>query len=139
MDLYTILVVYFIFLVYQKLFAIFMESKLPTYEDIKKSTPFWQNIYKLREINAFISALFIIYIFTTFKINHYIFVVLSMLLISVVNFFLFNSQYIYYFIQQNSDNNKLVQFMSSDVNVYLNYITILYVIYAVIKIFILNH
>ena len=62
-----------------------------------------------------------------------------MLLISVVNFFLFNSQYIYYFIQQNSDNNKLVQFMSSDVNVYLNYITILYVIYAVIKIFILNH
>ena len=139
MDLYTILVVYFIFLVYQKLFAIFMESKLPTYEDIKKSTPFWQNIYKLREINAFISALFIIYIFTTFKINHYIFVVLCMLLISVVNFFLFNSQYIYYFIQQNSDNNKLVQFMSSDVNVYLNYITILYVIYAVIKIFILNH
>ena len=139
MNLYTILIVYFIFLVYQKLFAIFMESKLPTYEDIKKSTPFWQNIYKLREINAFISALFIIYIFTTFKINHYIFVVLSMLLISVVNFFLFNSQYIYYFIQQNSDNNKLVQFMSSDVNVYLNYITILYVIYAVIKIFILNH
>ena len=138
MDLYTILVVYFIFLVYQKLFAIFMESKLPTYEDIKKSTPFWQNIYKLREINAFISALFIIYIFTTFKINHYIFVVLSMLLISVVNFFLFNSQYIYYIMQKTNDNDKLVKFMSTKANLYFMYITILYVFYALIKVFILK-
>lgn len=137
-DLYTILIIYFIFLVYQKTLAIFMESKFPTYEDIKKSTPFWQNVYKLREINAFISFMFIIYIFTNFKVNHYTFVVLCMLLLSVVNFFLFNSNYIYYIIQKNEDNNKFVQFMTTKTNVYLNYITVLYVIYAMTKLFILQ-
>ena len=137
-DLYTILIIYFIFLVYQKSLAIFMESKFPTYEDIKKTTPFWQNVYKLREINAFISLMFIIYIFTNFKVNHYTFVVLCMLLLSVVNFFLFNSHYVYYIIQKNSANDKFVKFMSTETNVYLNYITVLYVIYAMIQIFLIK-
>jgi hypothetical protein len=137
-DLYTVLIMYFIFLVYQKSIAIFMESKFPTYEDIKTTTPFWQNVYKLREINAFISLSFIAYIFTNFKVNHYTFVVLCMLLASVVNFFLFNSNYIYYIIQQTSDSDKLVKFMSTKTNVYLNYITILYVFYAMIQIFLIK-
>ena len=137
-DLYTILIIYFIFLVYQKSLAIFMENKFPTYEDIQKTTPFWKNVYKLREINALISLLFIIYIFTNFKVNHYTFVVLCMLLLSVVNFFLFNSNYVYYIIQQNTANDKFVHFMSTKTNVYLNYITILYVIYAMIRIFLIK-
>lgn len=138
MDLYTILIIYFVFLVYQKSLAIFMESKFPTYEDIQRTTPFWQNVYKLRQFNAFISLSFIIYIFTNFNVNHYTFVVLCMLLLSVVNFFLFNSNYVYYIIQQNTANDKFVHFMSTKTNVYLNYITILYVIYAMIRIFLIK-
>ena len=138
MDLYTILIIYFVFLVYQKSLAIFMESKFPTYEDIQRTTPFWQNVYKLRQFNAFISLSFIIYIFTNFNVNHYKFVVLCMLLLSVVNFFLFNSNYVYYIIQQNTANDKFVHFMSTKTNVYLNYITILYVIYAMIRIFLIK-
>ena len=138
MDLYTILIIYFVFLVYQKSLAIFMESKFPTYEDIQRTTPFWQNVYKLRQFNAFISLSFIIYIFTNFNVNHYTFVVLCMLLLSVVNFFLFNSNYDYYIIQQNTANDKFVHFMSTKTNVYLNYITILYVIYAMIRIFLIK-
>ncbi len=137
-DLYTVLVMYFVFLVYQKLLAVFMESKFPTYEDIQKTTPFWQNVYKLREFNAFISLSFIIYIFANFKLNHYTFVVLCMLLASVVNFFLFNNHLIYYIIPKTSDNDKVVKFMSTNTNVYLNYITILYVFYAIVKLFILK-
>ena len=138
MDLYTILIIYFVFLVYQKSLAIFMESKFPTYEDIQRTTPIWQNVYKLRQFNAFISLSFIIYIFTNFNVNHYTFVVLCMLLLSVVNFFLFNSNYVYYIIQQNTANDKFVHFMSTKTNVYLNYITILYVIYAMIRIFLIK-
>ena len=138
MDLYTILIIYFVFLVYQKSLAIFMESKFPTYEDIQRTTPFWQNVYKLRQFNAFISLSFIIYIFTNFNVNHYTFVVLCMLLLSVVNFFLFNSNYVYYIIQQNTANDKFVHFMSTKKNVYLNDITILYVIYAKIRIFLIK-
>ena len=115
-----------------------MESKFPTYEDIQRTTPFWQNVYKLRQFNAFISLSFIIYIFTNFNVNHYTFVVLCMLLLSVVNFFLFNSNYVYYIIQQNTANDKFVHFMSTKTNVYLNYITILYVIYAMIRIFLIK-
>jgi hypothetical protein len=115
-----------------------MENKFPTYEDIQKTTPFWQNVYKLRVINTFISLLFIIYIFTNFKVNRYTFVVLCMLLLSVVNFFLFNNNYVYYIIEKNSANDKFVQFMSKKTNVYLNYITVLYVIYAMIQIFIVK-
>jgi hypothetical protein len=138
MDLYTTLIIYFIFLVYQKSLAIYMESKFPTYEDIKKTTPFWQNVYKLRQFNAFISLSFILYIFSNFKVNHYTFVVLCILLTSVVNFFLFNSHYIYYIIEKNSDNEKIANFMATKTNVYLNYITVLYVFYAMTKLFILQ-
>jgi hypothetical protein len=115
-----------------------MESKFPTYEDIKKTTPFWQNVYKLRQFNAFISLSFILYIFSNFKVNHYTFVVLCILLTSVVNFFLFNSHYIYYIIEKNSDNEKIANFMATKTNVYLNYITVLYVFYAMTKLFILQ-
>ena len=138
MDLYTTLIIYFIFLVYQKSLAIYMESKFPTYEDIKKTTPFWQNVYKLRQFNAFISLSFILYIFSNFKVNHYTFVVLCILLTSVVNFFLFNSHYIYFIIEKNSDNEKIANFMATKTNVYLNYITVLYVFYAMTKLFILQ-
>lgn len=137
-DLYTVLIMYFIFLVYQKSLAIFMESKFPTYEDIKTTTPFWQNVYKLRQLNAFISFLFIIYIFTNFKVNYYTFVILCMLLLGLINFFLCNNQYIYYIIPKNSDNEKIVKFMSTKANLYFMYITILYVFYALIKVFILK-
>jgi hypothetical protein len=138
MDLRTILIIYFIFIIYQKSLAIFMEIKFPTYEDIKKTTPFWQNVYKLRQLNAFISFLFIIYIFTNFKVNYYTFVILCMLLLGLINFFLFNSQYIYYITQKTNDNDKLIKFMSTKANLYFMYITILYVFYALIKVFILK-
>ena len=134
-DLYSVLIMYFLFLIYQKTFSVFMENKYPTYDGIKGTTQFWKNLYQVREINALISLLFIIYIFTSFKVNHYTFVVLSMLSLSVINFFLFNSQYIYYLIPQTNDTTKFVNFMSTETNVYLNYITILYVFYAIIKIF----
>ena len=137
-DLYKILIIYIIFTIYQKAVAIFMSIKFPTYDDIKKATPFWQNMYKLRTLNAYISVLFIIYIYTNFKINNYIFVVLSLLLTSNVNFFLFNNQNIYYIIQKTSDNEKISNFMATRTNIYLNYIISLYIIYALIQIFLIK-
>jgi hypothetical protein len=137
-NIYILLIGFIIFLVYQKSFALFMENKFPTYKDVQNSSPYWQNMYKLRIFNAFISFVFTIYILLNYKINQYIFVIFSLLLISNINFFLFNNQLIYYLISKNSDNDALVHFMTTKTNVYLNYITALYVIYALIKIFAFN-
>ena len=138
MNLYTILIIYFIFVLFQKPFNIFMGYKFPTYEDIEQATPFWKNLYKLRVLTMFISITIIAYIFTNFKVNHYTVVILCLFLANNINFLLFSNHYIYYIIQKNDENNKFVRFMSSKTNVYLNCITILYVFYAIFKIFIIK-
>jgi len=115
-----------------------MGSKFPTYEDIEQATPFWKKLYKIRVISMFISMAIIAYIFTNFKVNHYTFVILCLFLSNNINFLLFSDQYIYYIIQKTNENNKFVQFMSANANAYLNYITGIYVIYVMIKIFFLK-
>ena len=135
-NIYTLLIGFFIFIVYQKSFALFMEYKFPTYQDVQNSSPYWQNMYKLRVFNALISFVFIMYILLNYKANQYIFVIFSLLLISNINFFLFNNELIYYVIPRNNDTNTFVNFMTTKTNKYLNYITALYVIYASLKIFI---
>jgi len=135
-KIYYLLIGFIIFLVYQKSFALFMEYKFPTYQDVQNSSPYWQNMYKLRVFNAFISFIFTIYILLNYTINQYIFVIFSLLLISNINFFLFNNELIYYVIPKNNDNNAFVRFMTTKTNKYLNYITALYVIYALLKIFV---
>ncbi len=137
-KIYILLIGFMIFLVYQKSFALFMEYKFETYQDVQNASPYWQKLYKLRVINALISFIFTIYILLNYKINQYIFVIFSFLLISNINFFLFNNELIYYVIPRNNDTNDFVNFMTIKTNIYLNYITALYVIYALLKIFIFN-
>ena len=134
-KIYYLLIGFVIFLVYQKSFALFMEHKFPTYQDVQNSSPYWQNMYKLRVINAFLSFIFTIYVLLNYKTNQYIVVIFSLLLISNINFFLFTNELIYYVIPRNNDTNNLVNFMTIKTNRYLNYITALYVIYALLKIF----
>lgn len=137
-NIYALLIGFMIFLVYQKSFALFMEYKFPTYQDVQNSSPYWQNMYKLRVFNALISFVFTMYILLNYKVNQYIFVIFSLLLISNINFFLFNNQLIYYVVPKNNDNNTFVNFMATKTNTYLNYITGLYVFYALAKIFVFN-
>jgi hypothetical protein len=137
-NIYTLLIGFMIFLVYQKSFALFMEYKFPTYQDVQNSSPYWQNMYKLRVFNALISFVFTMYILLNYKVNQYIFVIFSLLLISNINFFLFNNQLIYYVVPKNNDNNTFVHFMATKTNIYLNYITAFYVFYALAKIFVFN-
>lgn len=137
-KIYILLIGFIIFLVYQKSFALFMQYKFQTYDDVQNASPFWQNMYKLRVINALISFIFSIYVLLNYKTNKYIIVIFSLLLISNINFFLFNNQLIYYVIPRNNDTNKVVNFMATKMNKYLNYITALYVVYALSKIFVFN-
>jgi hypothetical protein len=137
-KIYILLIGFIIFLIYQKSFALFMEYKFQTYQDVQNASPYWQNLYKLRVINALISFIFTIYLLLNYKLNQYIFVIFSFLLISNINFFLFNNELIYYVIPRNNDTNDFVNFMTTKTNKYLNYITALYVIYASLKIFIFN-
>jgi hypothetical protein len=134
-NIYTLLIGFIIFLIYQKSFALFMEYKFQTYQDVQNASPYWQNMYKLRVINALISFIFSIYILLNYKVNQYIFVIFSLLLISNINFFLFNNELIYYVIPKNNDTNTFVNFMTTKTNTYLNYITGFYVFYASVKIF----
>jgi hypothetical protein len=137
-KIYILLIGFIIFLVYQKSFALFMQYKFQTYDDVQNASPFWQNMYKLRVINALISFIFSIYVLLNYKTNKYIIIIFSLLLISNINFFLFNNQLIYYVIPRNNDTNKVVNFMATKMNKYLNYITALYVVYALSKIFVFN-
>jgi hypothetical protein len=137
-KIYMLLIGFIIFLVYQKSFALFMQHKFQTYDDIKNASPFWQNMYRLRIFNALISFFFSIYVLLNYKTNKYIVVIFSLLLISNINFFLFNNQLIYYVIPKNNDTDDVVNFMATRTNKYLNYITALYVVYALSKIFVFN-
>ena len=94
-ELYTTLIYYFLFLTFQKAYSATMDvdlianiipnSKLDVYFDAFRQT--------LSGIN--LAAL--VYIFYTFKLNIFLIVILSILLLKSICFFLLEEKYIYYF------------------------------------------
>ena len=138
LSLYTVLIAYFVFLVFKKILDFYLEIEVPTYEDLQKSSKSIQNIFKLRDIFTIISISFIFFIATFYKINTYITVILFILFINALFYFLIEKRYIYYIIDKNKLDISLIHNLDKYYGRFSALALSLYCLYVIINIFYKN-
>ena len=132
---YILLIWFIVFLFAKKLLGVIVETKYPDYRNLKTATPLWKKIIDLRRVLNFISVVALSYFLIKYKFNKYIKIILSLLLLNSVKYFIIDERLIYYFIEDNAENNKVVYLIDDNGDFYLDIISLSFAIYALNRIF----
>jgi hypothetical protein len=134
-QIYEILIIFFIFMVYKKTLDFAIEIKLPTYENLDKVSVFWKNLVYIRDINAFAVLLLIMYLVVTVKFNFFMNFILLILFLNNVIYFLIDRRLINKILNKKDLNNELIQLIDIYADKFDNLVIALFCIYVMIKIF----
>jgi hypothetical protein len=134
---YLIIIIYFIFLFYKKIFDFTVEYYLPTYKNLNRSSDLLKSMVKIRNINSTINILFTLFILIFLKTNIYIFILMLISLISSIRYFLIDYRYIYYIINKTPEIEKNVDYIDRYGDAIFNIIFFAYASYVIIKLFVL--
>jgi hypothetical protein len=134
-QIYEILIIFFIFMVYKKTLDFAIEVKLPTYENLDKVSLMWKNLVYIRDINAFAALLLIMYLVVTVKFNFFMYFILLILFLNNVIYFLIDRRLINKILNKKDLNNDLIQMIDIYADKFDNLVIALFCIYVMIKIF----
>jgi hypothetical protein len=134
---YIILIVYFIFLFYKKIFDYTVEYYLPTYKNLDKKSNKLQTLVKIRNFNSTVNIIFTLYIIFFLKTNIYIVILMLLSLISSIRYFFIDYRYIYYIINKTPEIEKNIDYFDRYGDKVFNYIFLAYTVYVMIKLFVL--
>jgi hypothetical protein len=134
---YIILIVYFIFLFYKKIFDYTVEYYLPTYKNLDKKSNKLQTLVKIRNFNSTVNIIFTLYIIFFLKTNIYIVILMLLSLISSIRYFLIDYRYIYYIINKTPEIEKNIDYFDRYGDTVFNYVFLAYTVYVMIKLFVL--
>ena len=134
---YIILIVYFIFLFYKKIFDYTVEYYLPTYKNLDKKSNKLQTLVKIRNFNSTVNIIFTLYIILFLKTNIYIVILMLLSLISSIRYFLIDYRYIYYIINKTPEIEKNIDYFDRYGDTVFNYVFLAYTVYVMIKLFVL--
>jgi hypothetical protein len=132
---YISLIVFILFLFVKKLLAVIVETKYPDYRNLKNATPLWKKLVDLRRVFNVISIVTLSYFLINYKFNRYIKVILALLLLISIKYFIIDERLIYYFVEDNAENNKVVYLIDDKVDFYLDIICLLFAVHALNSIF----
>jgi len=134
-NIYSLLICFFIFIFIKKIYDIAIIYKYPTFEDIDKQDSSLDFIFLFKDILSVTAIIFILYILFSFKVNNFIFTVVILIFIHNILYFLIDKRYIYYFVdKKNIDMDQLI-FIDGTINNIANVLVLLYTIYILIQIF----
>jgi hypothetical protein len=134
---YIILIIYFIFLFFKKIFDYTVEYYSPTYKKLEKSSDTIKTMVRIRNINSTINILFTSYILVFLKTNIYIFILMLLSLISSIRYFLIDYRYIYYIINKTPKIEENIEYFDRYGDTIFNYVFLAYTCYVLIKLFLL--
>ena len=134
-NIYLVLIYFFIFISIKKIYDLFIIYKYPTFEDIDKQADSIDFIFVIRDILSAISFLFILYILFSFKLNKFIFTIVTLLLIQNILYFLIDKRYIYYLIDEKNLDMDTIIFIDGTFNNITNVIVFVYALYILANIF----
>ena len=77
---YYVLIFFVVFLFIKKIIDLIVEAKFPTYRNVHKSSPFWQNLVKIDTFLEIVSDIFVVYFLLFFNLNYYIKIIFIILL-----------------------------------------------------------
>jgi hypothetical protein len=133
---YYVLIFFVVFLFIKKIIDLIIEAKFPTYKDVKKSSSFWQNLVKLDSFLQIVSAIFVIYFLMFFNLNYFIKIIFIIILLQSINYFLVEYRYIFLFIDDNNNNQKIIDLVDIYTDGSSNLIISVFALFALVKIFV---
>lgn len=125
----------FIYVFFKKELDVIIDIKYPTYDKLKDANFFWKFLVNLRRFLSFSVILTILVFLNFYKVDSYIFIFCLLMIISFIMYLAFDERLIYLFIQKNSTNDEIVNFMDIYGTTIRDIIFLLYSIYVVFKIF----
>jgi hypothetical protein len=134
-NVYKLLIIFVIFLLFKKIISVIIEKKFPTYKELKTSSPFWKFLVKIRSVSEIICIIATTYFLYNFALNHFIRVIFYIILIHGILYFLIDDQMIYLFVDKTVDTKDVVYILNVYVDNLENIIIALFAVYSLIVIF----
>ena len=133
---YYMLIFFVVFIFIKKIVDLVVEAKFPTYNDVKKSSSFWQNLVKLDSFLQIVSDIFVIYFLMFFNLNYFIKIIFIIILLQSIKYFLVEDRYIFLLIDDNNNNQKIIDLVDIYTDGSSNLIISVFALFALVKIFV---
>jgi hypothetical protein len=133
---YYMLIFFVVFLFFKKIIDLVVEAKFPTYEGVKNSSSFWQNLVKLESVLEIVSSIFVIYFLMFFNLNHFIKIIFIIILLHSIKYFLIEERYVFLFVDDSNNNKKIIDFIDIYLDGASNVIISMFALFALVKIFV---
>jgi hypothetical protein len=133
---YYTLIFFVVFLFFKKIIDLVVEAKFPTYEGVKNSSSFWQNLVKLESVLEIVSSIFVIYFLMFFNLNHFIKIIFIIILLHSIKYFLIEERYVFLFVDDSNNNKKIIDFIDIYLDGASNVIISMFALFALVKIFV---
>jgi len=124
-----------IFYFIKKELDVLIDVRFPTYESLQQANSFWKHLIILRRIFTFILFLAVLFLLSFFKLNFDLIVICLIMLVYVGMYMLINERFIYYFIDKNKENDKIVGSLYSYGSITIDILLLTYSSYALFRIF----
>ena len=135
---YYVLIFFVVFLFIKKIIDLIVEAKFPTYRNVHKSSPFWQNLVKIDTFLEIVSDIFVVYFLLFFNLNYYIKIIFIIMLIDSFSLFLIEYRYIFLFIDKNAANEEIVNLIDVYFDGSTNLLVSAFALFALVKIFVVK-
>jgi hypothetical protein len=132
---YILLIGFIIFLFVKKVLAVIVETKFPDYRNLKSASPQWKKLVNLRRLFNVISIVILSYFLIKYKFNRYIKIILSLLLLISIKYFIVDERLVYYFVNDNAENNKIINLIDDKFDFYIDIVCLLFAVHALNSIF----
>jgi hypothetical protein len=133
---YYMLIFFIVFLFFKKIIDLVVEAKFPTFEGVKNSSSFWQNLVKLENVLEIVSSIFVIYFLMFFNLNHFIKIIFIIILLHSIKYFLIEERYVFLFVDDSNNNKKIIDFIDIYLDGASNVIISMFALFALVKIFV---
>jgi hypothetical protein len=133
---YYMLIFFVVFLFFKKIIDLVVEAKFPTFEGVKNSSSFWQNLVKLESVLEIVSSIFVIYFLMFFNLNHFIKIIFIIILLHSIKYFLIEERYVFLFVDDSNNNKKIIDFIDIYLDGASNVIISMFALFALVKIFV---
>ena len=134
LNLLQFLIFLSFFYFFKKQLDIILDLNFPTYDSRKKMDTFWKFLLYLRTFWVILLCFIAFFLILNYELSFNTFIIFLVMIIYVFLYFLFYIGLIYFFIDKNKKNDKIVNFMSNYVINTLDAIQFFYIIYIMYSI-----
>jgi len=128
-----IYIYYMVYIFFKRGYDLFISIKYPTESSVHSGYSF--NLIEFRKLLNTISIFWVFYMILFFKLNTFMKGFLYLILANILYYFLFEEDYIYYFINKSKTNPKIMRYLDQQGAIIINSIFLIIYLYVIYRIF----